>query len=73
MGSDRWPSIQLCYECFKKVSHFFAARMPELLDGNPLAVELLGIEQCDDRYRLWLVDESFVCREFYFSDSQKDS
>lgn len=73
MGSELWPSITLCYDCFQKVSKFFMTHCKDTLDANPLAVELLGLEQHGDRYRLWLVGDDFVAREFYFTDSKNDS
>lgn len=44
--------------------------MPDLLDGNPLAADLLGVELIGDRYRIWKVEDSSVAREFYFSSRQ---
>lgn len=67
MQSDLWPSIKLCHDCYKSFSTFIATRMPETLDGNPLAADLLGLEPHGDRYRVWITDDSFVSREFYFS------
>lgn len=68
MQSDIWPSIFLCNECYKRVTEYFATRMPETLDNNPLAADLCGLEQHDDRYRIWIIGDSYVCKEFYFTN-----
>lgn len=72
-GSERWPSIKLCHECFQKVAKYFMTHMPTTLDHNPLAVEILGLEQHGDRCRLWNIDDDFTAREFYFKTRRDDS
>lgn len=67
MESELWPSVRLCYECYRKLMGYFGTRMPGLLDGNPLACDLLGLEPHDDRYRIWIVEDSTVCKELYFA------
>lgn len=66
MESELWPSIKFCGPCYSKLTTYFGTRMPELLDGNPLACDLLGLELHGDRYRIWLVEDSSTAREFYF-------
>lgn len=66
--SDIWPSIKLCHDCYKSFSEFMATKMPETLDGNPLAADLCGLDPHGDRYRIWITDDSFVSREYYFSN-----
>lgn len=68
--SDLWPSIKLCGTCESKLQTYFINHMPDLLDGNPLAADLLGVELIGDRYRIWKVEDSSVAREFYFSSRQ---
>lgn len=66
MESELWPSIRLCHECYKSTAEFFATKMPEVLDGNPLAMDICGLELHGDRYRIWIINDSYVCKEFYF-------
>lgn len=64
--SDLWPSIKLCNTCYNLVAAYFVTRMPELLDGNPLSADLMGLEPIGDRYRVWIIGDSYVCKEHYF-------
>ncbi len=68
MQSDIWPSIKLCNDCYKSFTNYMATKMPDLLDGNPLAEDLCGLEPHGDRCRIWIIEDSYVCREFYFSN-----
>lgn len=53
--SERWPSVKLCVVCHDKVLIFFATQMPHLLDGNPLAVDLLRVDNVE-LWRQWTMD-----------------